>query len=175
MTSAWIRSTDESAQMGGRMQAAHDFIAFAQVVSDEAAMLRDDFIKRWDGLGWLDLHFPSQELFDEIINRENQFWVANRAKEDKAAAAATVRNNPIDPRQLSGGVLPGDERIGRITNPNIENLEEQIEKSKPWIEWPSWAAPAVIGTVLVGVALGVAKVVTGLNPMAIAMKLAKKG
>jgi len=174
MTSAMFRSTDESAQMSGRMQAVHDFIVPARIESDEAALLRDSFIKRWDELGWFDLHFPSQELFDEILNRENQFWVANRPKEDRAIAVKVVQQNPTDPRQLSGGVFPQDERLKNVGNPNIENLEEQIKKAKPLIEWPSWMAPAVIGTVLVGVGLGIAKLVSGLNPMALAMKIAKK-
>lgn len=174
MTSALTRSTDESAEMSGRMQAVHDFIAFARTESDEASLLRDDFIKRWDELGWFDLHFPSQELFDEILNRENQFWVANRAKEDRAIAAKVVRQNPTDPRMLSGGVLPQDERLKRVGNPDIEKLEKQIEASKPFIEWPSWMAPAVIGTVLLGVGLGIAKLVSGLNPMSLAMKITKR-
>lgn len=173
MSSALTRSTDESAVMSGQMQAVHDFIVFARIESDEAAFLRDDFIKRWDDLGWFDLHFPSQELFDEIKNRENQFWVANRPKEERASAANVVRNNPTDPRQLSGGVFPQDERIKDVKEPDIENLEEQIEEAKPF--WPSWTGPAVIITALAGVGLGIAKVVSGLNPMALAMKFAKKG
>lgn len=175
MSSALTRSTDESGRMSGEMQAVHDFIVFARIESDEAALQRDSFIKLWDDLGWFDLHFPSQELYDEIKNRENQFWVANRPKEERATAAQVVRNNPTDPRQLSGGVFPQDERIKDVAQPDIEKLDEQIEDAKPLFEWPSWMAPAVIGTILVGAGLGIAKVVSGLNPMALAMKLAKKG
>ena len=161
--------------MAGTIQAAADYIMNENPFDAASAKVRDDFIVRWDSLGWTDKTFPSQELYDEIQNRQNQFWIANRAAEERATAARIVRENRLDPRQTSGGVLPGDERLKDVTEPNIEILDEQIEDAKPLFEFPTWFKGGVIVALLGGAALGIAKIVTGLNPVALAMKFTKKG
>lgn len=165
---------DESfGDRAGQMDAIHSFIVTAVPVSDEAAMLRDDFISYWDGLSFLDKTLPSQDVFDEMRNRQNQFWIANRPPEERDAAVKTVTDNRIDPRQTSGGVFPGDPRLKNVKDPHIANLQDQVNRAKPLL--PSWAGPAIIGSAIVGIALGIAKVVSGLNPLALAQKLAKRG
>jgi hypothetical protein len=160
--------------MAGSIQTAADYIMNENPFSDEAAAIRDSFIVRWDNLGWTDKTFPSQELYDEIMNRQNQFWIANRAAEERATAARIVRENRSDPRQTSGGILPGDERLKDVEHPDIEALEEQIEAAKPLFELPTWFKGGVIVALLGGAALGIAKIVTGLNPMALAAKFAAR-
>lgn len=172
---SWTTSTDELGTRAGSVATIAEFIMNTHPLNADAARVRDQFIIRNDQLGWTDKNFPSQALFDEYRNWENQFWIANKPKEERAVAAKVIRENPLDPRQTSGGVMPGDPRLQGIDRPEIENLEEQIEDAKPLFEIPTWFKTGAIVAVLGGAALGIAKMVTGLNPLAIAAKLAKKG
>jgi hypothetical protein len=158
----------------GEIAAAKDFIMTTNPVSSEAARLRDDFIMHWESLGWLDQNLPSMAVYDEIMNRNNQFWIANRPPEERATAVRIVKENRSDPRQTTSGLFPNDKRLDNIERPDIEVLEEQIEDAKPLFEIPVWFKTGVIVAVLGGAALGIAKIVTGLNPMALAAKFAAK-
>ncbi len=164
---------DSVGSRAGQIEAIRSHIMGTTPVSDEASLLRDDFIRRWDDLGWYDQTFPSQAVFDEMRNWENQFWIANRPPTERASAVETVTNNPSDSRQTSGGVFPEDPRLKNVKDPHISDLKKQIEKAKPLL--PSWAGPAIIGSAIVGIALGLAKIVGGLSPLALVGKLSKRG
>ncbi len=168
---------DASAILGsraGEMEAIRSFIMSAHALTPEAARIRDEFIIRWEDLGFMDRELPTQAVYDEMKNRENQFWIANRPPEERATAVKIVQENRSDPRQTTGGVFPADPRVKGIEQPDIEVLDEQIEENKPLIEFPAWFKPAVIITGLAGVGLGIAKIVTGLSPVSLLTKIAKR-
>jgi len=164
----------EAGSQAGEMQAVADFIMTTNPITLEAAQQRDAFILRWEDISWFDKSFPSQETYDEIMNRNNQFWIANHPAAERQIAVNIVKNNPTSPRQTSGGLFPTDERLEDIERPDIEVLEDQIEDAKPLFEVPLWFKTGVIVAILGGAALGIAKIVTGLNPMALAAKFAAK-
>ncbi len=140
-------SLSDSATWAGEIEAIRAFISSSRPETDEASLIRNDFLRRWNELSFLDRTLPSQALYHEIKNRENQYWIANRPIEERENAVAVVKEN-LENGQLTGGVFPEDERLKNVKQPDISVLDEQVQAAKPW--FPEWVGPLAIGSAVIG-------------------------
>jgi hypothetical protein len=139
-------SVSESAVWAGELEAIRSFIGGSTPQTDEASRLRNDFIRRWNQLSFFERTLPSQAIYHEFKNRENQYWIANRPIEERENAVSVVKNN-LESGQLTGGVFPEDERLKNVDAPDISVLDEQIEAAKPWL--PDWVGPVALSSAVI--------------------------
>lgn len=146
-----------------------DMIAINRYMSDtvaitpEAVKLKDDWIRWYDNLTWNEKNILTR-TFDEARNRRNAFFIANAPTEEAKEEIRDTLRNSITTEEAEG-------------NPRRALSDGSFPEPPPPPLVPTWVKTGGVIAILVGVAAGVATIVTRFNPASIVARTftSKKG
>lgn len=136
------------------MSAINQFVSDTVAITPDAIELKNQWVRWWDGLSWYTKNV-STEAYDEARNRMKAFVIANQPTQQAKKDIKEVFAQGIDTEQMEGESKRSDDQ-GFFDAPDRD-------PEKPLI--PQWVWISVGVSVLGGIALGIAKVVS--NPMAL--------
>ena len=135
------------------MEAINRFMSDTVAVTPEAVRLKDDWIRWWDTLGWGEKNVGTQ-AFDEARNRRNAFIIANAITPSQKKDMEDVVKHGITSEEMQGDTRRADSS-GKFPEPPPPPLV------------PDWMKLGTGIAALAGIALGIASIVSKLNPVSL--------
>lgn len=145
------------------MIAIHRYMSDTIAVTPKARELKDQFIRWWNGLTWNERNL-STAAFDEARNRMGRFQLENTTSAEQRAGVQRVLSTGITTEEMEG-------KGRRTTSDGFIPDAPSQDSEKPFL--PSWFKAGAGIALLAGTALGIAKIVGGFNPLALAARLGK--
>lgn len=139
------------------MEAINTYMQNAQPVTPDAVNALADWTAWWATLDWVDKNI-STKAFDTARNKFNAFVVANQPTVQGKSDIKQILAQGITTEEMEGG----ERRADAEGNFPVEKPKTPVQK------WTMYAGIALGGSVLIGLTLGIAKLVS--NPLALMSK-----
>ena len=119
-------SMDDAANMS----AINTYITSQPLNTKAARAIHDEWLRWYSGLGWYDLNFPSQAIYDLARNIRNRFNTANAVTPAEKAAVIAVQSSGLSSEEVRG---EADRRTSSSQYLGPTEAPEPEEESEPWI------------------------------------------